>query len=228
MVKDNVAKIRDRIIKACSRVNRDPSEVKIVAVSKGRGAKEIEEAIFSGLTDIGENRIQEALEKYNTLRNESFGSSISWHMIGHLQTNKVKDAVQIFDLIHSVDSLALAREIDKRAAQINKIQNILIEVNTSAEATKSGLDPNKASEVIQDIARLKNLNIKGLMTIASVVNHSEEARPYFKKLRQIRDSIDISYKLSMGMSDDFEIAIEEGAEIIRIGRGIFKGVEDES
>ena len=222
MVKDNIAKVRERIIAVCSKVNREPSGIKIVAVSKGRSVEDIKEAVSSGFTDIGENRIQEALEKYNKLRAEGYGSTIKWHMIGHLQTNKVKDALKIFDLIHSVDSLALAQEIDKRAAQINKIQDILIEVKTSPEATKFGLDPDKALETIQGISKLKNINIEGLMTIAPVVNHPEEAGSYFKKLRQMRDSINISYKLSMGMTDDFEVAIEEGAEIIRIGRGIFE------
>lgn len=222
MVKDNIVKIRERVIEVSSKVNRDPSEIKIVAVSKGRGVEDIKEAVFSGLTDIGENRIQEALEKYNKLRAEGFGQAIRWHMIGHLQTNKVEDAVKIFDLIHSVDSLALAQEIDKRAAQINKIQDILIEIKISPEATKFGLNPDKAAGIIQDISRLNNIKIKGLMTIAPLVNNPEEARPYFKKLRQIRDSIDMSYKLSMGMTDDFEAAIEDGAEIIRIGRGIFE------
>jgi pyridoxal phosphate enzyme (YggS family) len=222
MVKDNIVKVRERIVAACSKVNRDPSDIKIVAVSKGRGVEDIKEAVSFGLTDIGENRIQEALEKYNELRAESRGLAIRWHMIGHLQTNKVKDALGIFDLIHSVDSLALAQEINKRAAQINKIQDILIEIKTSPEATKFGLDSNKAPEIIQDISRLQNINIKGLMTIAPLANHQEEARPYFKKLRQIRDSINLSYSLSMGMTDDFEVAIEEGAEIIRIGRGIFE------
>lgn len=222
MLKDNISKVKERIVAACSKVNRDPSEIKIIAVSKGRVVEDIKEAISSGLTDIGENRIQEALEKYNELQAENRGLAIKWHMIGHLQTNKVKDAVKIFDLIHSVDSLALAQEIDKRAAQINKIQNILIEVKTSPEATKFGLDPDKALGIIQDISKLQNINIKGLMTIAPLVNRLEDARPYFKMLRQMRDSINMSYKLSMGMTDDFEVAIEEGAEIIRIGRGIFE------
>ncbi len=222
MVKDNIVQIRERIISACSKVNRDPADIKIVAVSKGRGVEEIKEAISFGLNDIGENRIQEVLEKHNKLHAEGIGSSIRWHMIGHLQTNKVKDAVKIFSLIHSVDSLILAQEINKRAAQINKTQDILIEIKTSPEATKSGVDPDRASEIIQGISQLQNIHIKGLMTIAPLVNRAEEARPYFKKLRQLRDSINMSYKLSMGMTDDFEIAIEEGAEIIRIGRGIFE------
>ncbi len=223
MVRENIVRIKERIISACFRVNRDPSGIKIVAVSKGRGVLDIKEALASGLVDIGENRIQETLDKFNKLKAEVSGPEIQWHMIGHLQKNKVKDAVGIFQLIHSVDSLVLAEEINKRAAKINKIQDILLEVKTSPETTKSGLGPDKVKEAIGEISRLKNINIKGLMTIAPLVNHPEEARPYFKKLRELRESTNASYILSMGMTDDFEVAIEEGADIIRIGRGIFQG-----
>jgi pyridoxal phosphate enzyme (YggS family) len=225
MVKENIVRIRERIISACSKVNRDPLEIKLVAVSKGQDVLDIKEAVDSGLVDIGENRIQETLDKFKKLKAEGSGLRIKWHMIGHLQKNKVKDAVDIFDLIHSVDSLALAEAINKRAAKINKIQDILIEVKTSPEATKSGLEPDKVIGAARDISRLKNINIKGLMTIAPLVNHIEEARPYFKKLRELRESVNASYILSMGMTDDFEVAIEEGADIIRIGRGIFQGAK---
>ncbi len=223
MVRENIVRIKERIISACFKVNRDPSGIKIVVVSKGRGVLDIKEALASGLVDIGENRIQETLDKFNKLKAEDGGPEIQWHMIGHLQKNKVKDAVEIFQLIHSVDSLVLAEEISKRAAKINKIQDILLEVKTSPETTKSGLGPDKVKEAIGDISQLKNINIKGLMTIAPLVNHPEEARPYFKKLRELRESTNASYILSMGMTDDFEVAIEEGADIIRIGRGIFQG-----
>lgn len=225
MVRENIVRIKERIISACFRVNRDPSGIKIVAVSKGRGVLDIKEALASGLVDIGENRIQEALDKFNKLKAEGSGPEIQWHMIGHLQKNKVKDAVGIFQLIHSVDSLVLAEEINKRAAKINKIQDILLEVKTSPETTKSGLGPDKVKEAIGEISRLKNINIKGLMTIAPLVNHPEEARSYFKKLRELRESMNAAYILSMGMTDDFEVAIEEGADIIRIGRGIFQGAQ---
>jgi pyridoxal phosphate enzyme (YggS family) len=225
MVRENIVRIKERIISACFRVNRDPSGIKIVAVSKGRGVLDIKEALASGLVDIGENRIQETLDKFNKLKAEVSGPEIQWHMIGHLQKNKVKDAVGIFQLIHSVDSLVLAEEINKRAAKINKIQDILLEVKTSPETTKSGLGPDKVKEAIGEISRLKNINIKGLMTIAPLVNHPEEARSYFKKLRELRESMNAAYILSMGMTDDFEVAIEEGADIIRIGRGIFQGAQ---
>ncbi|PIP18782.1 MAG: YggS family pyridoxal phosphate-dependent enzyme [Candidatus Omnitrophica bacterium CG23_combo_of_CG06-09_8_20_14_all_41_10] len=230
MIKDNIVKIKGRVALVCSKINRDLSGIKIVAVSKGRGIEDIKEAIACGITDIGENRVQEAITKYNELRTGELANrrTIEWHMIGHLQTNKVKDAVGVFDLIHSVDSLALAREIDKRAARINKIQDILIEIKTSREATKFGLNSDKASEVIQGISQLQNINIKGLMTIAPVVENPEGARPYFRMLKELRDRINnmqlaichMRY-LSMGMTDDFEVAIEEGADMIRIGRAIF-------
>jgi pyridoxal phosphate enzyme (YggS family) len=149
-------------------------------------------------------------------------------MVGHLQTNKVKDAVKIFDLIQSVDSLHLAEEIDKQAAKINKIQDILIEVKTSPEATKFGLQLEVVIEVIKGITKLKNLNIKGLMTIAPIVDNPEKARPYFRLLRELGDKINESRItnhesriLSMGMTDDFEVAIEEGANMVRLGRAIF-------
>lgn len=222
MVKDNIARIREKIALACSRVNRDSSGIRIIAVSKGRSIKDIKEAVSSGLTDIGENRVQEALDKYSELKKAGSSLSIKWHMIGHLQTNKVKDAVAIFDLIHSVDSLALAQEIDRRAARINKVQDILIEVKTSPEATKFGLDSGIVSEIIPVVAQFKNINVKGFMTIAPLLNQPEKAKRYFKMLRQMRDSINPSYYLSMGMTYDFEAAIEEGADILRIGRGIFE------
>ena len=222
MIKDNVLKIKERL----------PGNVTIVAVSKNRTIEEIKEAFVAGITDIGENKIQEALSKYNEITrqrvNETTSQRIKWHMVGHLQTNKVKDAVKIFDLIQSVDSLRLAQEIDKQAAKIDKIQDVLIEIKTSSEATKFGLKPDEAIEVIKGIGKLKNVNIKGLMTIAPVVDNPEKARPYFRLLREIRDKIYelrvTSYELrilSMGMTDDFEIAIQEGANMVRLGRAIF-------
>jgi len=230
MIKDNLSKVYQRISSVCSKVNQNPDSVTIVAVSKGRSVEGIREALEAGITDIGENRIQEALLKYNRLMTNDYRlSTIKWHMVGHLQTNKVKDAVKIFDLIQSVDSARLAAEIDKQAAKINKIQDILIEIKTSAEATKSGIKPDDATEVIKEIAKFKNINIKGLMTIAPIVASPEETRPYFRKLREIKNSINrqrITNNeltiLSMGMTDDFEIAIEEGSTMVRLGRAIFE------
>ncbi len=187
MIKDSVLKVRQRILRVCSRVNRGPDELTVVAVSKGRSVQQVLEVIAAGITDIGENKVQEAPLKYNELQATS--EELRWHMVGHLQTNKARDAVRIFDLIHSVDSLRLAQEIDKQATKINKVQDILIEVNTSQEASKFGLRPEETIKVIEDIAKLKNISIRGLMTIAPVVSEPEKARPYFRALRQLRDRI---------------------------------------
>ncbi len=230
MIKENVSRIRQRILKVCSKINQDPGKITIIAVSKGRALEQIKQAVEAGITDIGENRVQEAVSKYNELYAKRYTLNvIRWHMVGHLQTNKVKDAVKIFDLIQSIDSMRLAEEIDKEAAKINKIQDILIEIKTSPEESKFGLKADEAIKVIKDIVRLKNINIKGLMTIASVVDDPEKARPYFRMLREFEDKINelrvTSYKLgvlSMGMTDDFEIAIEEGSNMVRLGRAIFE------
>ncbi|MGD0336753.1 MAG: YggS family pyridoxal phosphate-dependent enzyme [Candidatus Omnitrophota bacterium] len=230
MVRENILKIQERIRSACIKAKCDLSSVTIVAVSKGRTVTQIVEAIRAGMSDIGENRVQEALLKYKellTMNHEPL--TIKWHMVGHLQTNKVREAVKIFDLIHSVDSLRLAREINKQAAKINKIQDILIEVKTSGEATKFGATPSQTPGLVKEICALKNISLRGLMTIAPLVDNPEKARPYFKTLRELKDRVNhelrtMNYELnilSMGMTDDFEVAIEEGANMVRIGRAIF-------
>jgi len=188
--------------------------------------EEIREVIACGLTDIGENRVQEALKKYNELN----ASVAKWHLVGHLQTNKVRPAVRLFDLIQSVDSLRLAFEIDKEAGKINKVQDILMEIKISPETTKCGFSPAEAIEAAKEISGLKNVSLKGLMTIAPVVDVPEKARPYFRQLRGLLDSANelrvASQELqilSMGMSDDFEGAVEEGSNMVRIGKLIFGG-----
>ena len=213
MIKENILNIKRGIAEAIS----------IVAVSKGRSIEEIKEAVASGITDIGENKVQEAMRKYYELRN------INRHLVGHLQANKAKDAVEIFDLIQSVDSLRLVEEIDKQACRIKKTQDILIQVNTSGEKTKFGLKPDDTIGVIEESLKFKNINIKGLMTIAPLVDNPEKARPYFRLLRELRDKINalhITHNrlhiLSMGMTDDFKIAITEGSNMVRLGRAIFE------
>jgi hypothetical protein len=232
-IEENIRKIKDRIAQASQRVGRNPSEIRLVCVTKEADVGQIKEAIRAGITEIGENRVQDALKKYNYFTryltpNTKHLTPIKWHMVGHLQTNKIKSAIKIFDLIHSVDSLRLAEEINRQANRINKIQDILIQVNTSLELTKFGLKPNEAIEVIKEVAKFKNINIKGLMTIAPIVDNPEKTRPYFKILKDLRDELNelrvTSYELrvlSMGMSQDFEVAIEEGANMLRIGRAIF-------
>lgn len=215
MIKENIERVRLRIADACARIKADPDKITVICVTKGRSLLEIQEATSCGLKDIGENRVQEALGKY-----EQF-SGLIWHMIGRLQSNKVKEALKIFDFIHSVDSVSLAQEINKQADRINKIQDVFIEVKTSPEAAKFGFSPQALNDACAEIIKLKNIKIKGLMTIAPVVSDAEEARPYFAQLRQLRDKLNPGWLLSMGMSDDFQAAIAEGADIIRLGRAIF-------
>jgi len=215
LIADNVARVRERIVSTCARSGRRPEEITLVAVTKNRPREQIEEVIKSGITDIGENKVQEALLKFG-LR-----PSINFHMVGHLQTNKAKDAVRIFELIHSVDSLRLAEEIDKQAGKINKIQNVLLEIKTSPEATKFGIIPQEAPGIFKKVLGLRNIKVRGLMTIAPLVDNPEKSRPYFRVLKELSDNMGRLEILSMGMSDDFEVAIEEGATMVRIGRAIF-------
>jgi pyridoxal phosphate enzyme (YggS family) len=216
MIRENVARIKEKISFACARVKRDPSGVSLVVVSKGRSIEEMAQAVACGLNIIGENRVQEALLKYPRFK------EAQWHMIGHLQTNKVKEAVRIFDLIHSLDSLHLAQAIDKEAKRIGKIQDVLLEVKISSEETKYGVNPDEAADLLKGLAKLSGIKVRGFMGIAALVEKAEDARSYFRTLRQLRDNIDKNMLLSMGMSDDFEVAIEEGADIIRVGRAIFE------
>lgn len=202
MLKDNLAELRI------------PSNVKLVAVTKTRTVEEIKQAIISGITCIGENRVQEANEKFPLLPN------VEKHMIGSLQTNKVKLAVELFDMIQSVDSLKLAKEIDKRCKAINKVMPVLVEVNIGDEPNKHGIKLEDAKSFVKEISQLKNIDVQGLMCVAPLVN-PEEARPYFKKMKQAFDSINGLKWLSMGMSNDYKIAIEEGSNMVRIGTAIF-------
>lgn len=217
MIKENIQRVRDRINAVCSKVKIDADKISVICVTKGRRVEQVQEAVNLGLKFIGENKVQEAAEKYQQV------SGAQWQMVGHLQSNKVKDAVKIFGLIHSVDTASLAREINKQAAKINKIQEVLLEVKVSGEASKFGFDPGALAAAYKEIKNLKNIKIKGLMTIAPLSASFEEARPYFSKLRRLRDAVNGDWLLSMGMSDDFEIAIEEGADMIRLGRVIFEG-----
>ena len=232
-VKNNILKIKQRIASVCARIGRRPEEITIVAVAKNRTKEQISQALEAGITGIGENRVQEALLKYQSLRAVSQKRRVKWHMVGHLQTNKVKDAVKIFDLIHSVDSFHLAAEIDKRAKEAGKVQDILVEVNTSKETSKFGIMPEELHGFLNSAGGLNNIRSLGLMTIAALSDDKNDARLSFRKLKQLADNINGQRAkefrldiLSMGMSDDFEEAIEEGANLIRIGRAIFLGAGD--
>ncbi len=203
---------------------RNPETVRLVSVSKTIPAETVKKAIDAGANTLGENYIQEAKTKFNDL----ISYPVSWHFIGHLQTNKAKYAVRIFDLIHSVDSFKLALELDKQAGKTGKIQDILIQVNVAGESSKSGASVQNTLNLVKEISILDNLAIKGLMTMPPFFNVPEKVRPFFKDLRNLRDSIRkeeiqnvVMDELSMGMTGDFEAAIEEGATLVRIGTAIF-------
>ena len=224
MITDRLKKIEERIKLAAEACGRRPEEIRLVAVSKTMPKEKLVEAVEAGVETLGENYVQEAREKFNDL----YTMPVSWHFIGHLQRNKAKYVVKIFDLIHSVDSLKLAREINKQAQKINKIQDILIQVNISEESTKSGARAEQTLEIIREISRLENVAIKGLMTMPPFFNAPERVRPFFKALRELRDRIkkknmpNVSMdELSMGMTGDFDVAIQEGATLVRIGTAIF-------
>ncbi|MFN3135246.1 MAG: YggS family pyridoxal phosphate-dependent enzyme, partial [Candidatus Kryptonium sp.] len=223
MVSENIHKIKQKIWEVCQKVGRNPDDITIVAVTKTVPVEKIKEAISAGIYDIGENRVQELLEKRNSIEN------VRWHFVGHLQTNKVKYIVDFIHLIHSVDSLKLALEIDKRAEKINRSIDVLIEVNTSGEKTKYGVKPEETIELVKQISeKCKFVRVKGLMTLAAYSPDPENARPMFKLLKNLSDEIaklklkNVEMKhLSMGMSNDYWIAVEEGATIVRIGTAIF-------
>ncbi|MDO8747495.1 MAG: YggS family pyridoxal phosphate-dependent enzyme [Candidatus Omnitrophota bacterium] len=250
MIDERIGRNIDRIMQVISALRaatgENQREITIVAVTKGRTVEQIKEVIAQGIAGIGENRVQEALVKYNALPHPRYAPRLNpalsslnessddrkgwvkWHMIGHLQTNKVKEAVRIFDLIQSVDSPRLAQAISKEAGKINKQQDILLEVQTSPEKSKFGLKPQEIPEVFKEISSLPHLEVKGLMTIAPFTDNPETSRPYFKMLRELSEKIDwrqwTTHRgpiLSMGMSGDFAVAIEEGANMIRLGRAIF-------
>ena len=228
----NIDKIKQAVFALCAKAGRNPREITIVAVTKGRTVEQIREVIAQDLADIGENRIQEALIKYDTIPAARYAPRLKWHMIGHLQTNKVIEAVRLFDLIQSVDSVRLAEAVSKEAGKINKHQDILLEVKTSPEESKFGLKPEDTLAVFHKISQLPHLNIKGLMTIAPLADNPKTSRPYFRTLRELSNKIEWRPEtsdhrpiLSMGMSDDFAVAIEEGANMVRLGRAIFESQE---
>ncbi|MBL0700693.1 MAG: YggS family pyridoxal phosphate-dependent enzyme [Desulfosarcina sp.] len=223
-MKQRLASIKERIINAAISSGRNPADIRLVTVSKKMPEEKIIEAIEAGADILGENFIQEAREKTDHLSSYN----VSWHFIGHLQSNKAKYAVRMFDFIHTVDSIKLALELNKRAKKINKIQNILIQVNISGELSKSGVEPEKIMNLLKEISRLKNLSVKGLMTMPPYFSNPEKARPFFASLRKLREAIKeedipgiLMEELSMGMTGDFEAAIEEGATLVRIGTAIF-------
>ena len=223
MILENIKQVEENIIKSCEKVGRDPKEVTLIAVSKTKPYTAIEEALPSGVLDYGENKVQELTEKYEILPKD-----IRWHMIGHLQRNKVKYLVGKVELIHSVDSLRLANQIETEFAKKNEIANILIEVNMANEESKFGITSETTEQLVREISKLEHVRIKGLMTIAPYTDNPETNRVYFRNMKKL--SVDITEKnidnvsmnvLSMGMTGDYQVAIEEGATMVRVGTGIF-------
>ncbi|MCP4716363.1 MAG: YggS family pyridoxal phosphate-dependent enzyme [Deltaproteobacteria bacterium] len=222
-IANNLHAIQERVEAAARKSGRNPDDIKLVAVSKTKPPELVRQAIDAGAAILGENYIQEAREKIELL-----GREVAWHFIGHLQSNKAKYAAGLFDLIHSVDSFRLAEALSKAAAKQNKTQAILIQVNTSGETTKSGAAAAETRALINEIAPLPHIAIKGLMTMPPWSDDPEDARPYFIQLRTLRDELTGTVpetvsltELSMGMSTDFEVAIEEGATLVRVGTSIF-------
>lgn len=222
-VREHILRIRERIAAAAARAGRDPAGVRLMGVTKTVGDDRIIQAIEAGIDIIGENYVQEARRKI-----ELMGKIVEWHFIGHLQTNKARVAVRLFDMIHSVNRMSLAEELNRRAAAAGVVCRVLIEVNLGGEESKSGAPPEEAPALIRAVAQMSNLSIQGLMTMAPWYDDPEKARPCFAGLRQLRDRIagenipNVSMReLSMGMTDDFEVAVEEGSTIVRIGRAIF-------
>lgn len=223
MLKENLYDVQKRVEAACKRAGRDSSEVTLIAVSKTKPVSMIEEIMAEGIVDFGENKPQELKEKYDVLP-----KNLKWHMIGHLQRNKVKYIIDKACMIHSVDSLRLAETIQQEAEKLDLVMPVLIEVNISREESKFGVYEEAAEELVRQVAKLPNLRVEGLMTIAPFVEKAERNRVYFENLRKLY--VDIKSKnidnvnmcnLSMGMTGDYEIAIEEGATLVRVGTGIF-------
>lgn len=223
MVAENLAQVQKNINESCTKINRDPNEVTLIAVSKTKPVEMLKEAYDAGARVFGENKVQEIVDKYDQMP-----SDVKWHMIGHLQRNKVKYIVDKVAMIHSVDSLRLAETIEKEAAKKAVIVPILIEVNVAQEESKFGLKPEEVLPLIEQIADFSHIQIKGLMTIAPYVDNAEENREIFRELKKL--SVDIAAKninnvtmsvLSMGMTGDYMVAVQEGATMVRVGTGIF-------
>ncbi|MBK8553075.1 MAG: YggS family pyridoxal phosphate-dependent enzyme [Ignavibacteria bacterium] len=224
MLEKNLLTVKSKISEICSRIDRDPDEIKIIAVSKTFPFSKITELNSIGQTDFGENKVSELRSKYYHISFQH-PEKINWHLIGHLQSNKVEDVVAFISLIHSVDTLKLAQRIDTSAKKINRIIEILVQVNTSNEPQKYGVSVEEAAALCLQISSLENVRVKGLMTIAKLTNDTEIIRESFRKLKSLYDMLkpnmeDFEY-LSMGMSNDYEIALEEGSNMLRIGSAIF-------
>ena len=224
-LRQRLQRVRERVVAAADRVNRQPDDVTLVAVSKTHPAEIIRDAIAAGVTDLGENRVQEADAKIT----EVGRGSARWHLIGHLQSNKARRAVELFDVIHSVDSAALAQRLDRVCGEVDRKElPVLIQVDLGKESTKSGAAESELAEIVEAIKQSRIVRLQGLMTLPPYFDDPEEARPFFRRLRELRDELsaegafgDAGGELSMGMTHDYEVAIEEGATMVRVGTAIF-------
>jgi pyridoxal phosphate enzyme (YggS family) len=211
----NLERVRERIARAAERAGRRPQDVLLIGVSKTVDVDRIRAAIAAGIPALGENRVQEAAAKV-----EALGRPVPWHLIGHLQTNKVKDALALFDVVQSLDRLDLARALDRRAAALGRPVDALLQVNVGGEASKGGFEPDEVPSALDAVRALSGLRVRGLMTIPPIAARSEDARPWFRALADLAKRLELA-ELSMGMSADFEVAIEEGATMVRVGTAIF-------
>lgn len=212
-IRANLGRVQEAVARACARAGRSPDHVLLIAVSKTMEAERIRLAIEAGVAALGENRVQEAKEKIAVL-----GHPVPWHLIGSLQTNKARDAARLFDWIHSVDRLELARELSRRAG--DRVLNVLLQVNLGDEPQKGGIAPAEVKRLAESVAGLPGLRVRGLMAIPPVAENPEDTRPHFRRLRELRDELGFEH-CSMGMSADYEVAIEEGATMVRVGTAIF-------
>lgn len=218
MIADNLKRVHQRITNAAERAGRDPSEIKLVAVSKMHPVEVLREALTAGATVLGENKVQEAEDKIRAIG----GDTAEWHLIGHLQSNKARRAVELFDVIHSVDSLELAYRLERICEEEGRERlDVLVQVDLAGEETKSGIDEAELPELVEHLGGCKHLTFKGLMALPPFFEDPEATRPYFQRLRALRDKFIPDGDLSMGMSHDFEVAIEEGSTMIRVGTAIF-------
>jgi PLP dependent protein len=227
-IRERLARVQERIARAAERAGRKPEEITLISVSKTFDASTVQQAVDAGARDLGENRVQEALDKVDKVK----ADGLRWHLIGHLQSNKARLAVRAFDMIHSIDSAELARRLDRIAGEEGKRLSVLIQVDLAHEATKSGADERLLPEIAEALDTAEHLDFRGLMTLPPFFDSPEQTRSYFRRLRELLESLNSDRprarrlaELSMGMSHDFEVAIEEGATMVRVGTAIFGGRE---
>jgi len=222
-IRGNILRVKERIDRAALRADRNPEEIKLVAVSKSFGLEHIRAAIAAGITVLGENRVQEAQQKIPQIE-----ARASWHLVGHLQSNKAKLAAELFDMIHSIDRVSIAEKLNRHLAALSKRMEVLIQIDLVGEETKFGIPEGELEELVQRVGEIENLTLIGLMVLPPFFHNPEDVRPYFQRLRQLLNQLNRKRmvstelkELSMGMSHDFEVAIEEGATMIRLGTAIF-------